>query len=52
MRKIYRISVRNASNDNKRELLYATFTSRKTAQEVCDKINAIQSSREAYVVVS
>lgn len=51
MNKTYRINVRKASKDNQREFLWETFTSRKKAQELCDKINALDPSREAVVVV-
>ena len=51
MDKIYRINVKKASKDNQREFLWETFTSRKKAQELCDKINALDPSREAVVVV-
>ena len=50
MRKVYRISVRNASNNNQRELMYGEYTSRKRAQEMCNKINLLDAEREAYVV--
>lgn len=51
MKKIYRISVKNASKGNQRELLWASFSSRKKAQELCDKINALDESRGAFIVV-
>ena len=51
MRKQYRISVRNKSRENQRELMWEVYSSKKAAQEMCDKINAIDAGREAYVVI-
>lgn len=46
----YRISIKNASRNNTRELMYEIYTSRKKAQEIADKINMIQAEREAIVI--
>lgn len=51
MRKQYQISVRKKAKDNQRELMWEVYSSKKAAQDMCDKINAIDASREAYVVV-
>ena len=50
MKKVYRISIRNASRDNKRELMYEVYTSKKRAQEMCDKLNSLDLDRQAEVV--
>ena len=51
MTKTYRISIKNASKGDQRQLMFEAYTSRKKAQEIADKINAVDPSREAYVVV-
>lgn len=51
MKKTYRISIRNASRNNVREIDYAVYTSKKKAQAMCDTINRIDPGREATVVV-
>lgn len=50
MRKQYRISIRNASKNNQRELMWEAYSSKKAAQEMCDRMNAIDPEREARVV--
>lgn len=50
MSKVYRVSIRNASQGSARELLYEVYTSKKKAQAMCNAINAIDSNREARVV--
>ena len=48
---VYRITVKKAGKGDQREFLWETFASRKKAQELCDKINALDASRDAVVVV-
>lgn len=49
--KVYRISVKNASNGDKRELLWEKYATSKKAHEVAERINIINPSREAIVLV-
>lgn len=50
MRNQYRISVINKSRDNQRELMWEVYSSRKAAQEVCDRMNAIDAGIKACVI--
>ena len=51
MRKLYRISVKFKSENNQRKLMLEAYSSEKAAQEMCDKMNAIDPEREARVIV-
>ena len=49
-RKTYRIRCYNATND-RYELLYERFTSRKKAEEIAQRLNELNQQHNASVVV-